>query len=272
MDARSCGVWCAVGDEVSHLGPSICELIFEVGNNRQTTISLTMPESVLASDSSSESVASASTLSLLATSAELNAIGTIDDVLNWADVEALVWNAVMVNLGRVGKLRFFAALPSDVLVVAITAARVEPEGRKLTPMEATQVGLARRVARQRFGLPDVALEDSQPPTSSQQPTSSTPTITPNEKAVRTGGDGQLSEDEPDGHRDRREDGTKRTRVEEKADGGTSSVTATANKIDDDRLSQEPWKLEEAKAIRKVKFAAVIDQCDEGEVPALGQAF
>ena len=43
------------------------------------------------------------------------------------------------------------------------------------------------------------------------------------------------------------------------------------KIDDDRLSHEPWKLEEAKAIRKVKFAPVIDQCDEGEVPALGQA-
>ena len=226
-----------------------------------------MPESVLASDSSSESVVSASTHSLLATTAELNAIGTIDDVLNWADIEALVWNAVMVNLGRVGKLRFFAAFLSDVLVVAITAARVEPEGRTLTPMEATQVGLA----WQRFGLPDIALEDSQPPTSSQQPTSSTPTITPNEKAVRTGGDGQLSEDEPDGHRDRREDGTERTRVEEKSDDGMSSVTATANKIDDDRLSQEPRKLEEAKAIRKIKFAAVIDQRDEGEVPALGQA-
>ena len=133
-----------------------------------------MPESVLASDSSSESVASASTHSLLAITAELNAIGTIDSVLKWADIEALVWNAVMVNLGRVGKLRFFAALPSDVLVVAITAARVEPEGRTLTSMEATQVGLAWRVARQRFGRPDI-------------------TITPNEKAVRTGGDGQLSE-------------------------------------------------------------------------------
>ena len=89
--------------------------------------------------------------------------------------------------------------------------------------------------------------------------------------MRTGGDGQLSEDEPDGHRDRLEDGTKRTRVEQKSDDGTSSVTATANKIDDDRLSQELRKLEEAKAVRKVKFAAVIDQCDESEVPALGQA-
>ena len=86
---------------------------------------------MLASDSSSESVASASTLSLLPTTAELNAIGTIDDVPNGADIEAPVWNAVVVNLGRVGKLRFFAALPSDVLVVAITAARVEPEGRTL---------------------------------------------------------------------------------------------------------------------------------------------
>ena len=68
---------------------------------------------------------------------ELNAIGTIVDVLNWADIDAPVWNAVVVNFGRVGKLRFFAALLSDVFVVAITAARVEPEGRTLTPMEAT---------------------------------------------------------------------------------------------------------------------------------------
>ena len=115
-----------------------------------------MPES---NDSSLESVVSVSTLSVLATTAELNAIGTTDDVLNWADIDAPVWNAVVVNLGRVGKLRFFAALLSDVLV-AVTATRFEPEGRTLTPMEATQVGLAWRVARQRFGLPDMALEDS----------------------------------------------------------------------------------------------------------------
>ena len=64
---------------------------------------------MLASDPSSESVASASTLSLLATTAELKTIGTIDDVLEWADIEAPVWTAVVANLGRVGKLRFFAA-------------------------------------------------------------------------------------------------------------------------------------------------------------------
>ena len=132
-------------------------------------------------------------------------------------------------------------------MVAITAARVEPEGRTLTPKEATQVGLAWRVTRQ------------QPPTS------------PNEKTVRTGGHGrQLSVDEPDGHRDIREDGTKRTRVEENSDDRMSSVTATTNKIDDDRLSKELRKLEEAKAIRKVKFAAAINHCDEGDVPAHGQ--
>ena len=82
-----------------------------------------MPESVLASDSSSESVASASTLSLLVTAAEQNAIGTTGDALNWDDIEAPVWNAVMVNLGRVGKLRFFAALLSVVLVVAGSSQR-----------------------------------------------------------------------------------------------------------------------------------------------------
>ena len=85
-------------------------------------------------------------------------------MLEWADIEALVWKAVVANLGRVGKLRFFVALLHEVLVVAVTAARVEPQGRTLTPWEATQVGLSWRVARQRFGLPDVALEDSHPPT------------------------------------------------------------------------------------------------------------
>ena len=35
MDVRNCGVWCAVGGDVSHVGPSICELIFEAGNYRQ---------------------------------------------------------------------------------------------------------------------------------------------------------------------------------------------------------------------------------------------
>ena len=34
-DARICGVWCAVGDDVSHLGPSICELIFEPTRHTQ---------------------------------------------------------------------------------------------------------------------------------------------------------------------------------------------------------------------------------------------
>ena len=29
MYVRNCGVWCAVGDVVSHLRPSICEVIFE---------------------------------------------------------------------------------------------------------------------------------------------------------------------------------------------------------------------------------------------------
>ena len=118
----------------------------------------------------STSFVSAGTLSLLATATELSAISTIDDVLEWADIEALVWKAVVANFGRVGKLHVFAALPHEVLVVAITAARVEPQGRTLTLMEATQVGLSWRVARQRLGVPDVALEDSHPPTLSTSTT------------------------------------------------------------------------------------------------------
>ena len=58
--------------------------------------------------------------------------------------------------------------------------------------------------------------------------------------VSTRGGGQLGEDEPG-----REDGIKRTRVEEKSDDGMSTVTATANTIDEDWLSQEPRKLEDS---------------------------
>ena len=49
-------------------------------------------------------------------------------------------------------------------------------------------------------------------------------------------------------------------MEEKADVGMSTVTATINKIDDDRVLQKPRKLE-----------TVINQSDESELPALGQA-
>ena len=88
---------------------------------------------------------------MLATATELSAISTIDDVLEWADIEALVWNAVVANLGRMGELHVFAALPHEVLVVAVIAARVEPQGRTLAQktslVEATQVGLSWRVAR-----------------------------------------------------------------------------------------------------------------------------
>ena len=34
MDVRNCGVWCALGDDVSRLEPGICGLIFEIGKYR----------------------------------------------------------------------------------------------------------------------------------------------------------------------------------------------------------------------------------------------
>ena len=164
----------------------------------------------------------------------------------------------MESSGGELKIRFFEALP---------ASRVEPQGRTLTPMEATQVRLSWRVARQRFGLPDVALEDSHPPTLS---TSTTARV---EEAMRIGGQlsEELGEDVPHGEGDGHGDGIRRMRVEEKSDDGLSTVTATMNKIDDDRLSQMLRKVKESKVVRKVKFASVIDQCDDGEVPGLGQA-
>ena len=67
------------------------------------------------------------------------------------------------------------------------------------------------------------------------------------------------------------DGIRRMRVEGKSDDGLSTVTATTNKIDDDRLSQKLRKVKESKVVRKVKFACVIDQWDDGEVPGLGEA-
>ena len=60
-------------------------------------------------------------------------------------------------------------------------------------------------------------------------------------------------------------------MEERSDDGLGTVTATMNKSDDDRPSQKLRKVKESKAVRKVKFASVIDQCDDGEVPGLGRS-
>ena len=195
---------------------------------------------------------SASALSLLAATAERSPIGTTFDVLEWADTEAPVLKAVA--------WRTWVAWVSTVSSPHCTAARVEPEGR----MEAIHVDWL----GERRSSDYVALEGSQPPSSR---TSTTALV---EKAVSTGGGGQpseeLGEDVPDGDGDACGDGIKRTRVEVKSDDGMSTVTATANKIDDDRFSQEPRKLKKSKAVRKFKFASVIDQCDGIEVPAPGQ--
>ena len=247
---------------MSHFGSGNCELI-EVWNYRHfycwdcgPTVSFAMSDSVLASDSSSEPVASASTLSLLAATAERSPIGTIFDVLEWADTEAPVLESSGVaNLGRVGKLRFLAALHCRA-------------GRARRAHGSDHVGWLGERRSSDSGYQDVALEGS------HHPSSSTSTTALVEKAVSTGGGGQLSEelgeDVPDGDGDGRGDGIKRTRVEEKSDDGMSTVTATANKIDDDRFSQEPRKLKKSKAVRKFKFASVIDHCDGGEVPAPDQ--
>ena len=89
--------------------------------------------------------------------AELGAITTLAEMVDWSDVPGPAWTAVSAGLGTVPDYRTYASLPAVSLRARIMAARVDPDGqnRGLTPVEATQVGLVWGLARHRVGLPYV---------------------------------------------------------------------------------------------------------------------
>ena len=164
-----------------------------------------MLASVLASDSSSESVASVGTRSLLA---------TLGGHHGWRTGVAWVSS---VSSQRLVCL-WLPPLPRGSRHWSVRSRHgSDPSGRSLA-CGAPAIRVDRRGAGGHSPL-----------------TSSTSTAASTETAVSTGG-----EDEPDGDGDgdRRGDGIKRTRVEEKPDVRMSTVTATMNKIDDCRVLQK----------------------------------
>ena len=105
--------------------------------------------------------------SVLPTLAELANLDSIDAVRQWAGLSPGVWDVVSRSLGTVPNLRVLASMPYEPLDLAVRGARIPStapatEPRELTIVEAIQVGLMWRAARQAHGLPDV--DPSAPPT------------------------------------------------------------------------------------------------------------
>ena len=89
--------------------------------------------------------------------AELGAITTLAEMVDWSGLPGPAWTAVSAGLGTVPDYRTCASLLAASLRAGIMAARVDPDGqnRELTPVEATQVGLVWGLARHKVGLPYV---------------------------------------------------------------------------------------------------------------------
>lgn len=97
---------------------------------------------------------------VLPTVAELPTLGTVDAVRQWTGLSQPVWDVLSQSLGTVPNLRVLASMPWEPLNQALRTARIAPtppatQPRELTIVEAVQVGLMWRVARQVHGLDDI---------------------------------------------------------------------------------------------------------------------
>ena len=100
---------------------------------------------------------------------EILAINTVQDARAWAAIQREAWDAVDVQLGGVPFLRLLAYIQPSALRQSVARARVPtpghgapadadyvaPSDRPMAPVEVTQVGLMWRLARQKYGLPDL---------------------------------------------------------------------------------------------------------------------
>ena len=99
----------------------------------------------------------------------LLAINTVQDARAWAAIQREAWDAVDVQLGGIPFLRLLAYIQPSALRQSVARARVPTPGhgapadadyvapgdRPMAPVEVTQVGLMWRLARQKYGLPDL---------------------------------------------------------------------------------------------------------------------
>ena len=100
--------------------------------------------------------------------------------LEWSGgASAPAWPAFDATVGNVPSLRVLATLPTQTVQAAMQGARINPGGeeRELTAVECAVVALTWRVARQKFGLPDIdplAPAPLPPPASAATTTTATP--------------------------------------------------------------------------------------------------
>ena len=105
-------------------------------------------------------------MSLFGTWQSMANIQTVDHLLEFYNLAASVWRAVVEQLGSPGQdIRLLAALPSMAIIAAVNAAYL-PDNQGLTPVQATQVGLVWRLSRRAVafhsGLNESEFHDTDP--------------------------------------------------------------------------------------------------------------
>ena len=124
---------------------------------------------------------------VLPTPAELATLDSIEAVRQWAGIGQPVWAVVSRMLGTIPSLRVLATMPYEPINLAVRQARIPAtppatDERELTIVEAIQVGLMWRVARQAYGLPDQ--DPSAPPVTTPVATPAASTLV-SQKKVKT---------------------------------------------------------------------------------------
>ena len=96
--------------------------------------------------------------SVLATETELANLGSLERIRDWCAIPAQTWQAFSAFVGTLPNVRVLSQVPQSSLLAALKDLRINTTGgaeRELKPVELIQFGLAWRVARQVFQLPDI---------------------------------------------------------------------------------------------------------------------
>ena len=126
---------------------------------------------------------------ILPNATELAGLDTLEKIVNWTGLDVAVAEVLWKALGNIGRVRLLALVPVEVLQKALKAVRIEVTPgipattsaaavpavmRELFPVEAIQLALVWRVARQAFNLPDIDPLDPTPMPPAVTPTAPAP--------------------------------------------------------------------------------------------------
>lgn len=96
--------------------------------------------------------------SVLPTAAQLATLTDLNAVVQWAGVSQEAWTAFQTAVGTLPTLRIFSGLSETAFKAVLRQARIAVSGgtpREFNAVEAIQLALAWRIARQAFSLPDL---------------------------------------------------------------------------------------------------------------------